>query len=101
MFAFAVLFPTVKAGSKGIIILPFLYVLDRAIGAPVSIMPIGIRISVIAVPYLWTVFMLFKFLKARVLLTSALSLLLVIPLHLVINYALSPFIDDPELTYSQ
>jgi len=104
IFAWPVLFPVMKFGKKGIcgamiafsiLIVPFLYVLNCLIETSGLILPIGIRMAVISVVFLWVVFALFKILKSRKLFASAISLLIAIPVCLLINFNLSQFISEP------
>jgi len=48
--------------------------------------------SAIFVPYLWVVFVLFRVLKSRKLLASAVSMILLFPLYILANYMLSRII---------
>lgn len=59
------------------------------------ILPIGIRVSVISIVFLWVVFALFKILKSRKLLAGAITLLAVIPVCLLINTGLTKIISEP------
>ena len=104
LFAWLVFVPFIKYGSKGIpcslivlsiLIIPFLYVISKIIGDNSFIMPIGIKISLFSVVYLWCVYFIFKWLSTRKIKASAFSLLLVIPLCLAINITLSKYISEP------
>lgn len=104
IFIWLSLFPAVKYGKKGIIgsvmslsllTIPFLYVLNSLIKINALLLPIGIKMSVISIVYLWVVFALFKTLKSRKLIASAVSLLLVIPICFLINFTLSKIIGEP------
>ncbi len=104
VFAWLVLFPIIKLGRKGfccamialsVIIVPFLYILDCLIENSGLILSIGIRMAVIFVAFLWVIFALFKILKFRKLIASAISLLLAIPVCLLINSSLHQFIHQP------
>lgn len=59
------------------------------------LLPIGIRISIISIVYLWIVFALLKTLKSRKLLAAAVSLLLVIPVCFLIDFTLFKIIGEP------
>lgn len=104
VFAWLVFFPVIKFGEKGVFgalvalsvaIIPFLYVLDNLVGDNALILPIGIRMAIISIVFLWGVFALFKGLKARKLLAAAISVLLAVPVSLFINYSLSRLIGEP------
>jgi transcriptional regulator with XRE-family HTH domain len=104
IFAWLVCIPGIKFGAKGVVgslialslsIVPFLYALDSLIAINVSILPIGIRMSVISIAFLWVVFGIFKVLKSRKFIASAISLALAIPVSLIINYTLSRIIGGP------
>ena len=98
VFAWLSLIPTIKYGRKAVAVsfavfsaltLPFLFVLHNLIDSNGLLLPVGIRASIIGIVYLWVVFALFKILKARKLIATAISLLLLIPLSLLTNFALS------------
>ena len=104
VFSWLSFFPAVKYGKRGIagsliaislLIIPFLYVLNGLIDVAL-LLPIGVRISVISIIYLWVVFALFKT-KARRLVCSAISLLFAIPMCLSINFTLARIIGEPLL----
>lgn len=104
LFAWLVFVPLVKYGSKGIryslisfsiLIIPFLYVISKIIGDNSLIMPIGIKMSLFSIAYLWCVYLIFKRLSTRKLRAAAFSLLLAIPLCLAINITLSKYIPEP------
>lgn len=104
LFAWLVFVPLIKYGSKGIrcslisfsiLIIPFLYVLSKIIGDSSLIMPIGIKVSLFSIAYLWCVYLIFKRVSTRKLKAAAFSLLLTIPLCLAINITLSKYISEP------
>lgn len=103
IFAWLVFAPIIRYWGKGIcgslttcsiFIVPFLYILDKLIGNSSLFLPIGIRMSVIGVVYLWILFLLFKRLKERKFLAAAISLLLVIPVDILIYLTLSKMISS-------
>jgi hypothetical protein len=59
------------------------------------ILPIGIRMSIIGLVFLWCIFAIFKILKTRKLLAIAISLLMVIPLQILISFILSKMVSEP------
>lgn len=94
ILAWLIFIPMIKFGNKGILgslislsifIIPFLYVISAVIGNN-AIMPIAVRISLLALAYLWCVYFIFKKLKGQKILATAFSLLLAIPLCLIINF---------------
>ncbi|MCL2197955.1 MAG: helix-turn-helix domain-containing protein [Defluviitaleaceae bacterium] len=102
VFAWCSFFPVIKYGVKGItgslivlsaLIIPYLIVQNSLIDA--QILPIGIRMSVVAIVFMWTVFVVFKVLKSKKLIASAVSLLLAIPVSLLINLILSRITGEP------
>lgn len=104
VFTWLVFFPVIKFSNKGILssmavlsvlIIPFLYVLNNLIKTNNMILPVGIRMSIIGVAFLWCIFAIFKILKTRKLLAAAISLLIVIPLEILINFILSKIISEP------
>jgi len=104
IFTWFTLFPVIKYGNKGIVgslialsilVVPFLYVLSNLIKITDMIFPVGVRMSVISIAFLWIVFGLFKILKSRKLIASAISLLLAIPMLFLINLVLSRMINEP------
>lgn len=104
LFAWFILFPIIRFGTKGIVgsltalsilIIPFLYMLSLLIAHSSLIMPIGIRMSAIALIFLWIIWGIFKMRSTRKLFASAITLLLVIPFNLFINLTLSKMIDEP------
>ena len=104
IFVWLISIPVIKFGKKGIMyslislsvfIIPFILVLSAIIEGKTLLVPIGIRMSLIAVVFLWLVYLIFRFLKNRILVATAISLLLIIPLCLIINVSLSIFISEP------
>ena len=104
VFTWLVFFPVIKFGERGIwgtmialsvLIIPFLYVLDHLIKTSNLILPVGIRIAIISMVFLWIVFALFKILKSKKRIASAISLLLAIPVCFLINFSLSRIISEP------
>lgn len=104
IFVWLISIPVIKFGKKGIMyslislsvfIIPFILVLNAIIEGKTLLVPIGIRMSLIAVVFLWLVYLIFRFLKNRILVATAISLLLIIPLCLIINVSLSIFISEP------
>jgi len=102
VFAWLLFFPIFKFRLKGIIfsliifsvlVIPFLFILNNLVDSGGFLIPIGIRVSIVGSAYLWIVFVIFKILRKRMLMASAFSLLLGIPLSLLINFILSNFIN--------
>ncbi len=104
VFAWIIFFPVIKFNKKGILcsmaalsvlIIPFLYVLNNLIKTNSMILPIGIRMAVIGIAFIWCIFVIFKIFKTRKLLAAAISILLVIPVQVLINFVLSKIIAEP------
>lgn len=98
VFVWLVFFPAIKFGMKGIIgslinisifLVPFLYVLDHAINSltkyHVPIFSMGISIAPLLIVFFWVAFFLFKKLRTRKLLYSAVLMLLVSPITFLTN----------------
>ena len=90
--------PTIKYGVKGILIslimfsvliMPFFLILNNLVNSGGLLLPIATRASIILVAYIWIVFGLFKILKSRMFIATAISLLLYIPMSLAVNFVLS------------
>ncbi len=97
LFVWFVFMPLIKYGNKGtlgsltvfsILIIPFLYVISQIIDNNL-ILPIGIRMSLCSIVYLWCVYLIFRRLKERTIIATAFSLLLAIPLFIIINISLA------------
>lgn len=104
IFAWLILSPVIKRGAEGILgsmlalsilMIPYLYVLDHILKAGDLFLPIGVRISVISVVFLWVVFIIFKKIRSRKLLAAAIAFLFAIPVHILINVSLSKLISEP------
>lgn len=102
IFTWIIFFPLIKYGMKGIIwslstfslfILPYLFILDRAItritGYNEPVFSIGIRIAPLSIILIWSVLLLFKKFKNRKLLAIAFSILLAAPINFIINFMIS------------
>ena len=98
VFAWLVFFPAIKFGMKGIIgslintsifIVPFLYVLDHAVNSltwyHVPIFSMGISIAPLLIVFFWAAFFLFKKLRTKKLLYSAVLALLLSPITFLTN----------------
>lgn len=104
IFAWFLFVPVIQYKKKGILgslimlsllMIPFLYVLNKIIGGDTLIMPIGIRISFLSILYLWGVYFLFKKLKTQKIRAISLSLLLIIPFNIAINRILATILLEP------
>jgi len=109
VFAWLILFPTIKFGVKGIItslislslfIVPFLYVLDYVINRLTSfnepIFAIGARIAPLTIVFIWIAYLLFKKLKTRKWLVLAILVLIAIPLNFFINFMIAGMLNQPQ-----
>ncbi|MDE5819376.1 MAG: helix-turn-helix domain-containing protein [Lachnospiraceae bacterium] len=106
LFAWLVCVPIIKYGMKGIpgsliaislFILPFLTILSKLVGGNNLIMPIGTKTALPSIAYLWCIYFIFKKLALRKQLAAAVSFLLAIPLHLIINFVLADILSIPFL----
>lgn len=106
VLTWCILMPLFKYGKKGLwislvslslLIIPFLYIINRLVGHYPLIMPIGIKVSLISIVYLWSLYFIFKKMKERKMMAASLSLLFAIPLHLVINFIVSHYLLEPIL----
>lgn len=104
VFAWLVFFPMIKMQKNGILcglislsvlVVPYLYVLDVLVGSG-SFMPIGVRMSVIGLVFLWALFFLFGKMKSK-LLAGGISLLLAIPVMFIINLSLAKLLHTPQV----
>ena len=98
VFAGFVLMPAIRYGVRGLVmsliifsvlVVPFLFVLSLIIDSDGLILAVGVRMSVIAIIYLWGIFAVFRGLWLRKFLALAVTLLLAIPFSLVVNSMLS------------
>ncbi len=89
-----------------VLIVPFLFVLEKIIGAQGLLMPVGMRVSAIAVIYLWLIFFLFSNSKVYKYVSTAIALFAGLPVTWGINTVVSKFTGQPAtdiwdvLTYS-
>ena len=102
VFAWAVFFPAVKSGAKGVavslaaltvFIVPFLAVLNMLTKG--DVMAVGVPVAIVGIAYLWCVFAVFKVLKRGKLFAGAVSLLLAIPVCLLINLIIAQMLSQP------
>lgn len=98
VFAGLIFIPLIKYGIKGIkvsliifsvLVVPFLFILSLLIENSEPIFSIRISVLVVPIIYLWCIFAIFKKFRSRKFIATAVSLLLVIPLSIVTNFALS------------
>ena len=101
VFSWFVFVPTIKYGLKGILtslimlsvlIVPFFLILNNLVDSGGLLLPIGIRMSILSAGYLWIAFGLFKILRSRKLIATAVSLLLGIFFISFVNIVLSRII---------
>lgn len=97
-------YPVIRHGQKGIpfslaavsvLLIPFLYVLHLLIPSGGLLLPIGTWMSLIAVPYAWIIYGLFRLCSGRKYLAGAVTAVLYIPMQLLVNYCLSFYIPEP------
>lgn len=99
LFVWAVLFPAVRFGVKGVkgtlftlsvLILPYLYLLAGLIKEAPALMPkVSRKAAVAALVLVWAVYGLFRVFRQRKLLAAALSFLVSIPVCFAINFSLA------------
>lgn len=103
LFAWIVLLPIIKKGVKGILltnivisifVIPYLYVLNGLIDSSKLMMPIGIRVSIVGIVYLWIAYFVFKLLSSKALVASGIISLLAIPASVVINMLISKYVNE-------
>lgn len=103
IFAWVVFFPVLRFGEKGIVgsmlsfsigLIPFLWVIDGLVKGNQLIMPIGIRMAGISIVFLWGIYVIFRVWRKRKLFATAISLLLVVPVQILIDFSLSKIIDS-------
>lgn len=94
IFVWLAALPIMLLGRRGIALslavlslltIPYLYALEKIIGVPDLIMPIGIKSAIVAIVYIWVVFALFSAKKIKKYAALAVSLLLGIPASVIIN----------------
>lgn len=83
--------------SLSIFIIPFLFLLNKIIGGTKFMLPIGIPVSLIAIAYMWGVYLLFSVKKALKWNMAAISILLGIPVSLIINCIVVKFTKQPVI----
>lgn len=106
LFAWGILFPTMKLGKKGIVwslvvftilLLPYLYVLEKLLLVP-NLFLIGACISLVSLWYIWSIYFLFKVLMKRAYMVVGIAFLLAIPLELFIHIILTRFSIENALS---
>lgn len=105
LFTWIISFPMILLRKKGILfsmisitsfIVPFIYVLSILIKVK-EIFSIGAVMSIIAIVFMWIVFMLYYRFKKRKLLATGITFLSAIPVTLLINITLSKIISEPVI----
>lgn len=106
LFAWGILFPTMKLGKKGIswsllvltiLLLPFLYILEKLLLVS-NLFLIGACISLVSLWYIWSIYFLFKILIKRTYMVVGIAFLLAIPLELFIHIILVRFSIENNLS---
>lgn len=101
IYTWLLVMPVTLWGKKGIIAsiamisiftVPFLSVLNRLIKISDLIMPIGFRVTLISVIYIWAVYILLYIFKNRKYIAVSLSVIFSIPLCLIINLIVRKYI---------
>jgi Predicted transcriptional regulators len=97
-------YPVIRSGHKGvgislaavsILIFPYLYVLHLLVPSGGLLLPVGMRMAVIAVVYAWIIYGLFCMLRNRKYLAGAIVFVLYIPVQFLVNFCLSITISEP------
>lgn len=105
LIAWIVSFPVILLGKRGILIslvslsifiIPFMYILSILINVK-EIFRIGAIMSIIALVFLWVIFMLYHRLNDRKLLATGITFLSAIPFTLLVNITLSKIIGEPVI----
>lgn len=106
VFAWAISFPSIISGKKGIIvslislsvfILPFLFLLSSFIKVK-EVFSVGAVVAVASIVFLWIIVATFKRMrKEKKLIALGITFLLAIPFGIVINIILSKMIGGPVL----
>ena len=84
--------------SLSVLIIPFLFVIDVLVKSNDMILPIGSRMAVISIAYIWGVYLIFIKTKKRRWLGLALACLLAIPIDILINISVAKLISLPIMT---
>ncbi len=104
LFAWVITIPMLISSSRGplisltlfsLLIIPFLFILERIIGVNGLIMPIGIRVSVVGIIYLWIIYLLFAKTRLQAYISAAVSVIIALPAGIWINYTISKLIGEP------
>ena len=98
VFAWLIVLPclhsfTAALSAVTLFTLPYLYILGLLLHDAPLLFPIGVRMTVIALVYLWCVRLFFRFLRHRK--AAAAACLLAVPLCLTINFCLTGFFGGP------
>lgn len=103
-FAWIVIFPLIRLSKNGVMvslislslfIIPFLYVIDRLVKTSKYILPIGIKVSIISICFLWIIYVLFMIFRDRKLLALGISFVLGSVTCLLINGVISKVLLEP------
>ncbi len=102
LFAWLVFLPFLRSAVHGLtavtlFTIPYLYVLSKLLPNAAMLFPLGIRMTAIALGYLWCVCLLFKFL--RIYRAAAAACLLAIPVCLLINCVLTRFVRESPVDH--
>lgn len=105
LFGWLVLIPVIKFWNKGvlgslaaftILIFPYLIVLNRLLETSL-LLPIGIRMAVIGIIFLWAVFAMFTLLRKRKWLAAGISVFLTFPVMFLVNWILAGILGSTFL----
>lgn len=75
--------------------IPFLYLLEKAIGNGVSLTTIGIKVSIVGFIYLWILYIIYLLTQKRKLIFAGIAVLTVIPFGFIVNLILHHIMGEP------
>ena len=102
-FAWMASFPVVLWGKKGVLpamiavsifVLPFMHILSRLTGVD-EVFSIGAAMAMIALPFLWIIYILYSRFRERKRLATGIALLLAVPFTVLINIVLAGMTGEP------
>lgn len=108
VLVFLLAFPIIHRGKKGIVlalcvltvvIIPYLYALDRIAGTEGVIVKVGGVIAFLVLIYLWLTCLIIKLCKGRMWLGIGIAMFLAAPLSVLINYSLSLTLTPEAATF--
>lgn len=98
IFAWCVLSPILFSGKKGsvssmialtVLIVPYLFVLDKIAAAEGSILKAGAVVAAISMAFLWSIWFIMRCFRNRKMIGAGISTILAAPVCILINFSLS------------